>query len=78
MSDPETGGTDASDADAAGWPVGPAAAAPPTGVAIVDEVLAGLEGIEVRPVGERVAEFERAHEGLRRALDDEPPADAGA
>lgn len=68
---------DAAGAEAAG-PRQAAEAAPPTGVAIVDDVLAALEGVEQRPVGERVPEFERAHEGLRRALDDEPPAAAGA
>lgn len=41
-----------------------------TGHAAVDAVLSSLEGLETRPVSEHVAVFERAHAGLRQALDD--------
>lgn len=43
-----------------------------TGHPEVDEVLASLDGLEERPVGEHVAVFESAHDRLRGAL-----ADAG-
>ena len=43
-----------------------------TGVAAVDEVLAGLDGLEDRPVSEHVAVFEQAHQRLRRVLDGNP------
>ncbi len=43
-----------------------------TGHPAVDEVIASLDGLEDRPVGEHVAVFESAHERLRAAL-----ADAG-
>lgn len=46
--------------------------APATGSSVVDAVLASLDGLEERPVGDHVAVFEAAHEQLRAAL-----ADAG-
>lgn len=47
-----------------------------TGVPAVDEVLERLDGLQDRPTDEHVEVFERAHEQLRRALDD-PGASAG-
>ncbi|MDP3891476.1 hypothetical protein [Nocardioides sp.] len=41
------------------------------GVDTVDQVLASLSGLDALPVDQHVAVFERAHEGLRRALDSE-------
>ena len=41
-----------------------------TGVGAVDAVLDSLDGLADRPIEEHVAVFERAHEGLRRALDE--------
>lgn len=52
--------------------------APQTGISVVDDVLAGLRGVDDRPVDERVQAFERAQEGLRGALDDDPGDPAGA
>ncbi len=49
--------------------------APHTGVSVVDDVLASLDGVEGRPVEERVPAFERTQEGLREALTD--PDEAG-
>lgn len=48
----------------------------PTGHPAVDEVLASLEGLEDRPVGEHAAVFESAHDRLRAALtgDGQPAA----
>jgi hypothetical protein len=46
--------------------------APSPGSSVVDGVLASLDGLEERPVGDHVAVFEAAHEQLRAAL-----ADAG-
>lgn len=46
-----------------------------TGVPAVDRVLAEVESVTQLPVAERVAVFERAHEGLRRALDANPVHD---
>ena len=43
-----------------------------TGVPAVDEVLAALDGVEDLPLEEQLAAFERAHEGLRSALDAQP------
>jgi hypothetical protein len=43
-----------------------------TGVDRVDAVVVDVEGLDERPVEEHVAVFERAHEQLRRALDDRP------
>ncbi len=40
-----------------------------TGVEDVDAVLDAVEGLDSLPVDEHVAVFERAHEGLRGALD---------
>ena len=40
-----------------------------TGDPRVDEVLASLEALAEREVGEHAAVFERAHDGLRAALD---------
>jgi hypothetical protein len=40
-----------------------------TGDPRVDEVLASLEGLEERPVGEHAEVFSQAHEQLRAALD---------
>ena len=40
-----------------------------TGVEDVDAVLEAVEGLDRLPVDEHVAVFERAHEGLRGALD---------
>jgi hypothetical protein len=45
-----------------------------TGVEDVDAVLASVEDLDTLPVDEHVAVFERAHEGLRGALD--PGTDA--
>lgn len=45
---------------------------PATGSSVVDAVLASLDGLEERHVGDHVAVFEAAHEQLRAAL-----ADAG-
>lgn len=42
----------------------------PTGHPAVDEVLRSLRDLEHLPTGEHVAVFERAHERLRRALDE--------
>jgi hypothetical protein len=39
-----------------------------TGHALVDSVLASLDGLEQRPLAEHVAVFEVAHDGLRAAL----------
>ncbi len=47
-----------------------AAAAEVTGHPAVDAMLASLEGLEQRPVGEHAAVFESAHDALRRALND--------
>ena len=43
-------------------------AAGPTGHPVVDEVLASVDGLEHRPVGEHVAVFEAAHGRLRESL----------
>jgi len=43
-----------------------------TGVAGVDAVVEAVAALEDRPVEEHVVVFERAHEQLRRALDDAP------
>lgn len=43
-----------------------------TGLASVDSVVEAVEALEGRPVDEHVEVFERAHEQLRRALDDAP------
>ena len=40
-----------------------------TGDARVDAVLASLDGLDDRPVGEHARVFERAHEQLRAALE---------
>lgn len=48
-----------------------------TGVRAVDEVLRSVQGLDERPVGEHVQVFERAHEGLRRALDAPDHGDGG-
>ncbi|MCD4536490.1 hypothetical protein LRP67_20555 [Nocardioides sp. cx-169] len=45
-----------------------------TGDARVDSVLAEIEDLRDRPVEEHVAAFEQAHDKLRRALDEVPPA----
>ncbi|HEX8780485.1 MAG TPA: hypothetical protein VF728_04875 [Nocardioides sp.] len=57
----------------------PATDVPETGVGAVDEVLAGLRGLEDRPVSEHVAVFEDAHRQLRRVLDGnhDPRPDTG-
>lgn len=41
-----------------------------TGQAAVDAVLASLESLDDLPVAEHVEVFDRAHEGLRRSLDE--------
>lgn len=41
-----------------------------TGHPAVDEVLGSLDALEALPVADHVAVFDRAHEGLRRALRD--------
>ena len=41
-----------------------------TGQAAVDAVLASLESLDDLPVAEHVEVFDRAHQGLRQALDD--------
>lgn len=38
----------------------------------VDEAVAGLSGLDHRDVREHPEEYERAHEALRAALDEEP------
>jgi hypothetical protein len=43
-----------------------------TGLQSVDSVVEAVEGLDERPVDEHVEVFERAHEQLRRALDDAP------
>lgn len=50
---------------------------PETGVGAVDEVLAGLRGLEDQPVSEHVAVFEEAHQQLRRVLDGSPAPSPG-
>ncbi|MCD4527387.1 hypothetical protein [Nocardioides sp. cx-173] len=45
-----------------------------TGDERVDAVLAEIEDLRDRPVEEHVAAFEQAHDKLRRALDEVPPA----
>ena len=45
---------------------------PSTGVPAVDQALAALDGVEDLPLEEQLAAFERAHEGLRSALDAQP------
>lgn len=50
-------------------------APPTTGVEDVDAALAGVAGLEEKPIGAHTAVFEDAHAALRRTLDD-PPADA--
>jgi hypothetical protein len=49
-----------------------------TGVAPVDEVIAGLDGLPARPLAEHVAVFEEAHAKLRQVLSDldDSPADS--
>jgi hypothetical protein len=47
-------------------------AAPATGNAVVDDVLASVAALADRPVEEHVAVFEQAHDQLRRALDARP------
>ncbi len=42
-----------------------------TGHPAVDAVIASLDGLEERPVGEHVAVFEHAHDALRHALNDD-------
>lgn len=52
-----------------------------TGHPAVDEVLRSLHELEDKPVDEHVAVFERAHEQLRRALNEaglEPDAETPA
>lgn len=43
-----------------------------TGLAAVDEVLEALDTVEDQSPADQVAVFERAHETLRRTLDDAP------
>jgi len=43
-----------------------------TGVAAVDQVLGDLDRIDGAPLEEHLAMFERAHDGLRSALDAPP------
>jgi hypothetical protein len=43
-----------------------------TGVPEVDAALAQLDGVESLPLEQQLAAFERAHEGLRSALDSRP------
>lgn len=43
-----------------------------TGHTGVDAVLGSLDGLEDLPVDDHVAVFERAHDGLRQALDAHP------
>jgi hypothetical protein len=49
-----------------------------TGVAPVDEAIAGLDGLPGRPLAEHVAVFEEAHAKLRQVLSDldDSPADS--
>jgi hypothetical protein len=60
----------ASEAD----PAAGLASGPEAGHALVDRVLASLDGLEQRPVADHVAVFESAHLRLREALND-PHAD---
>ncbi|MDZ5662337.1 hypothetical protein HN031_14885 [Nocardioides sp. zg-1308] len=46
-----------------------------TGVESVDRVLAEVAAVADAPIGEHVQVFERAHEQLRRALDQPPSVD---
>lgn len=48
----------------------------PTGVEAVDRVLAEVAALSESPVDQHVQVFERAHDQLRRALDDQPDATA--
>ena len=50
----------------------------PTGHTDVDAVVASLEELDGRPVGEHVAVFESAHDRLRAALADAGNDPAGA
>jgi hypothetical protein len=43
-----------------------------TGLDSVDTVIRSVQALDDRPVAEHVGVFERAHEQLRRALDDAP------
>lgn len=52
----------------------PAPAPPTTGVPAVDEVLGDLATAFTLPVAEQAAAVERAHDRLRRALDEPGPA----
>ncbi|ANH39481.1 hypothetical protein I601_3073 [Nocardioides dokdonensis FR1436] len=45
---------------------------PRTGMVAVDDVVASIETLDVRPVGEHPRVFEAAHDALRRALDSDP------
>ena len=60
--------------DLAGDLVGEPTTTPPaiefTGQAAVDAVLQSLAALDDLPVAEHVEVFDRAHDGLRRALDD--------
>ena len=47
-----------------------------TGLQSVDSVVGDVEALEGRPVVEHVEVFERAHEELRRALDDTASAES--
>jgi hypothetical protein len=53
-------------------------AEPPTrtGVPGVDAVLSEIDGLDQLPLDDHLAAFERAHEGLRAALDSPSPANA--
>lgn len=54
--------------DETGAPVEPTR----TGVAAVDEVLAGVDRLDDTPLDGHLAAFERAHDSLRSALDADP------
>lgn len=68
----QEGDQDVTGAEGIGQPTGQ-----PTGHPAVDAVLASLEGLDSRPVHEHVDVFERAHESLRRALDDDASSASG-
>jgi hypothetical protein len=59
-------------------PAGPPEAKAGAPEALVDEVIAGLDGLPGRPLAEHVAVFEEAHAKLRRVLSDldDSPADS--
>ena len=43
-----------------------------SGIPAVDQVVASIDQLDGRPLEEHLAEFERAHQALRSALDADP------